>query len=709
MSRAKDLSIKNCCWIATALLMVFASAPARAQQQAVNGETQLDLDYINQPLVEDWSTRHVIFSNPGTLEDARRNGKEESWWRVVTDPRYRMQWVKRYALWSGSKASGDSDLSNSSGFEPDDGLEDAGKKQRVDWRDERRERSKLHGDWSVSIGASAASPSQSVAADMFPAKFTFTPIGPPDCVKDFVVYPVANSASGNANIVGVNNLYTGTCSTSTGPIPTVLFAYNVGTGSNQTSPSLSMDGTKAMFIESLSTGSYLHIITLDKSGNAGCVTPITSSTTPCNGTAYNAAVPACTVNTITTAGASGPSSTTTTKPCSYNAAVDNRILIYANGNSGPMITRSSPFVDYKNDIAYLGDDNGNLHKFTNVFGIFGGAPAEVTISGYWPSCTGSYSSSCGSAPVLSSPVVDGCSNSTSNSSCPGGVYGSGLVVIGGSTGTLFGDPTSYGGYAGIAGFGGYNFTTKTVTVDSSILDAPILDGTQEKVFVAGNAGTGSNSSSVVLTQIGLSTTASTSTGSTPFVSGSTVTAPMGATGADTFDGTFDNVYFTSTSGTGYMYFCGDLSGAATPTLLRVGITNGTMSSTPDTSSFQLVATGNTGTSYDCTPLTEFFNTTSGIDYLFLGVKNNGAPLGCSVSSACVMSFSLPTTYTTPGSSVAFPAVVAATTIPSGSTPALNGASGIIIDNASGSAGASQIYFGNLNAGTGVQMSQAALK
>ena len=708
MRRAKDLSIKNLCCVAAALLVSFAIAPVRAQQPAADGRNQLDLDYLNQPLVEDWSTRHVIFSNPGTLEDARRNGKEENWWGVVTDPRYRMQWVKRYALWAGSKAAGRPDLSSAPQFEPDNGL-DGGRERGggVKWAGEWRERSKLHGDWSVAIGTSSASPSQSVATDMFPAKFTFAPlIGPPNCAADFVVYPVANSASANANVLGVNNLYSGTCS---GTVPTVLFAYNIGTGSVQTSPSLSLDGTKVMFIESLSTGSYLHILTLDKSGNAGCATPISASTTPCNGTAYNAAVPACTVNTITTAGANGPSSTTTTKPCSYNAAVDNRILIYANGNSGPMITRSSPFVDYKNDLAYLGDDNGNLHKFTSVFGIFGGTPAEVTISGYWPACTGSYSIFCGSAPVLSSPVVDGCSNSTSNSSCPGAVYGSGVMVIGGSTGTLYGDPTSYGGYAGLAGIGGYNFTTKTVTVDSTILDAPILDSTQEKIFVAGNAGTGGNSSSMVLTQIGLSTTASTSTSGTPFVSGSTVTVPMGATGADAYDGTFDNAYFTSTGGTGYMYFCGSLSGAATPKLLRVGITNGTMSSTADTASFQLVSTGSTGTSYDCTPLTEFFNTTSGIDYLFLGVKNNGAPSACTSGSACVMSFSLPTTYSTPGSSVAFPAVVAATTIPSGSTPALNGASGIVIDNSSGAAGTSQIYFGNLSAGTGVQMSQAALQ
>jgi outer membrane protein assembly factor BamB len=42
-------------------------------------------------------------------------------------------------------------------------------------------------------------------------------------------------------------------------------------------------------------------------------------------------------------------------------------------------TRSSPFVDYQNDIAYVGDDAGKLHKF---IGVFMGTPTEA--GSPWP-------------------------------------------------------------------------------------------------------------------------------------------------------------------------------------------------------------------------------------------------------------------------------------------------------------------------------------
>jgi len=660
MKRVHHLSING--FHVVAAVVLFASVrvalPASAQEQNDESVNQIDIEYLNRGLVEDWSTRHVVFSNPGTLEDARRNGREEDWRRIVSDPRYRMQWVRRYAAGAGLTADHKS------------------RDQDRDWYRERIKRDvTLHGDWAVTIGASGAS----VAIDMSPAKFTFNPLFPPDCTNDFVVFPVANSASSGANLVGVNNLYSGTCTT--GTVPNVLFAYNVGTGSVQTSPVLSENGTKVAFIESKTSGaSIFHVLTLDKRGNSGCAT----STSPCNGTAYNS--PAV--------------------PGTNNAAVDTKITLNGNGSSNVPVTRSSPFVDYTNDIAYVGDDNGNLHKITNVFGIFGGTPAEVVISGYWPACTGTFTTSCTGAPVLSSPVVDGCATTGSSSpppTCPGGAYGSGLMLIGGSTGTLYGDPTSYGGYSGFSGIGGYNFTSKAASVGSTVLDAPILDGTTEKVFVATTKG-----SNLAVAQLSISPTASSSTSSTPFVSTTPITATTGASGTDAYNGAFDNAYLSSgtstTGGTGYMYFCGNLTGAATPALWRVAITTGTMSSSNDGNFFQLVASGNTGTNYDCTPLTEFYNSTSNTDYLFVGVKNSGAPSGCA-SSSCVMSFSLPT-----ASPFTFPSgVISATSIPSSSTLASNGMSGFIIDDSSGRAGASEIYFGNLFAGTGVQMSQSALK
>ena len=47
-------------------------------------------------------------------------------------------------------------------------------------------------------------------------------------------------------------------------------------------------------------------------------------------------------------------------------------LAFANGQND---TFSAPFYDYvgTDDVLYVGDDNGNLHKFT---GVFAGTPAE---------------------------------------------------------------------------------------------------------------------------------------------------------------------------------------------------------------------------------------------------------------------------------------------------------------------------------------------
>ena len=179
---------------------------------------------------------------------------------------------------------------------------------------------------------------------------------------------------------------------------------------------------------------------------------------------------------------------------------------------------------------------------------------------------------------------------------------------------------------------------------------------------------------------------------------SQVNVNMGASGTDLYNGAFDNNYFTSVS-TGYMYFCGNLSLAATPTLYRVGFnTSGTINSAHDTNAFQLVLTGQTGTSVDCTPLTEVYNTgtTPAVDYLLLGVKGHGNPSGCNTIT-CLMSFVITSS---------FPTGTNATTT---SNLGPDGMSGIIMDNVSNTVGASEIYFGNLQNNNAVQVSQSALR
>jgi len=48
-------------------------------------------------LPTDWTHQHVIFSNPGTFQEATRNGNFAHWYRIVNDPRFQMQQLRRTA------------------------------------------------------------------------------------------------------------------------------------------------------------------------------------------------------------------------------------------------------------------------------------------------------------------------------------------------------------------------------------------------------------------------------------------------------------------------------------------------------------------------------------------------------------------------------------------------------------------------------------
>ena len=46
-------------------------------------------------LADDWTHHHLIFSNPGTEEEAIRKGTHERWLKTANDPRYIMQQLKK--------------------------------------------------------------------------------------------------------------------------------------------------------------------------------------------------------------------------------------------------------------------------------------------------------------------------------------------------------------------------------------------------------------------------------------------------------------------------------------------------------------------------------------------------------------------------------------------------------------------------------------
>lgn len=180
----------------------------------------------------------------------------------------------------------------------------------------------------------------------FPAKYVFDVTAAPSCANDFVVIgiPTNPAAGGQANIAGVNNLYSGGAGALCATGPTVKFAYASGTGQVPASVELSQNGSQIAYIENLPTGSsYFHVLTIGTTGT--------------NGTSATAAV---------VPGAAGG-----------NNAVDQSVLLSPDGGITNQSSTNAPFVVYTandtNDFAYVttynpaGSGSGYLYKISNVF------------------------------------------------------------------------------------------------------------------------------------------------------------------------------------------------------------------------------------------------------------------------------------------------------------------------------------------------------
>jgi hypothetical protein len=183
----------------------------------------------------------------------------------------------------------------------------------------------------------------------YPAKFVFDVTAAPSCSNDFVAIGIAANptSGGQANIVGVNNLYSAQGTPASPPNcttngPTVMFAYASGTGEVPASLEISLKGTQLAYIENLTTGkSYFHILT------------------------------------IGTTGSNGTSPTNAVVPGTGNNAVDKTVLLSPDGGVTNQSSTIDPFIVYTNnddnDAAFVttyssaGSGSGYLYKIGNVF------------------------------------------------------------------------------------------------------------------------------------------------------------------------------------------------------------------------------------------------------------------------------------------------------------------------------------------------------
>ncbi len=163
---------------------------------------------------QDWSSRQLIMTGDDSTAALKAG---------MTEPRHVYNMVRRRAA-----------------------LEEAKR-----YKKPRRNAMKV--DWSVSLENGY------VPANQSPAKYGYD-VTVESCNNDFLVYGLTVNSGTQANLVGINNLYTGASPACNGGTPWVAFAYNTVTqsgGKITTSPAISEFGGKVAFVETATAGLVL--------------------------------------------------------------------------------------------------------------------------------------------------------------------------------------------------------------------------------------------------------------------------------------------------------------------------------------------------------------------------------------------------------------------------------------------------------------------
>jgi hypothetical protein len=651
---------------------------------------------------EDWTHHHAVFSDPGTEADALKNGTYSEWSKIVNDPRYIIQQLKRRLPAQGPAAEDVTRIEEEARARQAARAEEitAAEAAAPEWgRIKGWSRPKIAKDWSMVLG-----PSATVGAGNYPAKFSFFPNATPNCAgtssPDFVVYNTSVvGSSTQASIVAYDNLYATTCA-SDGPIPTVYWAFNTG-GTVKTSVVLSLTGSQVIFVQSPSPSGNPQVVLLKWAAlpagrsvtatatihstafTVSATTPLTSMDVGAqiSGTGIPAgdtiaAVGSATGGTLATqttaaltgepvnisADAGGPDTLTAVTPSNYSGCMAPCMTTLSFSGSSRSDNFSSPYYDYSHDTLYVGDTTGGLHKFTPVLN---GTLTEVeTSGGPWAQTA--------SGTALSSPVYD---------------ETTGDVYAGDASGFLYSVSSS-------------GIVTPSVQVANSpgIVDSPLVDLSAGQIYAFVPQDYNSTNSST-------SPCAASGSGDKTICNG-VIQLPAGFSGTSKFTesvfgvgttntlyiGAFDNNY--ETSGTGNIYATG-ATGANLPKLMETPVTTSGFNGAACQSGTGLPTGGSalqcstsivtmTSAAAAGAPVVEILNGTT--DRIFTGVAASSdfttAPSGCANGNACVLSWTATST-------------ISAGTSPSAGMVLAGGPSGVIIDNTSSLTGTSQIYCGTL--------------
>lgn len=515
-----------------------------------------------------------------------------------------------------------------------------------------RPRRRIKIDWSVSLENGY------VPVNQFPAKYQFG-ISAENCNSDYVLFGLTVTSGTQANLVGINQLYTTGTSPCNAGSPWVAFAYNTVTqtgGQIKTSPALSMDGTKVAFVESTAGASYFHVLVLPNpipvppSQSGTVLSPLTPTT--------------CT--------------TPTTPGCMTTLTIQ----------SSATDSNSSPWVDYNTDSAYVGADNGVLYKITPVFG--GGAPALVSTGG-WPVTVSTQTNK-----ILTAPVVDDTAARIFIGDGYGYLYGVNLTNPGTSMATV------------TVGWVGHGAGTGVVDPPIAVTDS--ANSAADQVFVFTGCSTVLGIGGAV-SQIPANFTSSTALTTSNTVDLGSASGTGDCTTGNVHSGAFDNAFWLNGSTSGYLIACGFVSGTTSKPLIP---SNPKMYFFPF-ASHEITSTGsstfvvNNTVGDECSPLTEFYDGTT--DRVFFGA--GGTTDGYLESSTITTSLTTPNCTGTPTSScVTSPSALAGTSGIVIDNQVSNGGTNIYFSTlAAGSVNSQKcnVSGGSANPNCAVRLTQSALQ
>jgi hypothetical protein len=541
-----------------------------------------------------------------------------------------------------------------------------------------------------------------------------------------------------ANIVAFNHLYSGSGSSLCGLTnPEFIFSYASGVGPVATSPGLSVGGTEVAYVENdPNIGAILHVLTF---GSGSTEYGTTASCTGNNN--GGATLPTCATNPVIPGSTSGSTATDFMLPLGLVAANAATALAgaadsfsspftdyandttYAGDNNGYLYAITPTF---NGTPAYA----GNFPVHVNATAPVSDTPTQVTATTTVVTVTVPNSLSIGELVTIAGVSANGIRCTAADAAAINGVQ----IPVTASTTQLTFDATIPNATTGT----GCTVTGATVTQGSNFLSSPVVDvGNTGDIFVGDSS---SNfyevtSAGVIEATLALGVSGGTNQGminggirdgavldstnsvgyvvsacspNTSAASGETDTGTAGnpglvqfkftsntltsvtITGLDTganqscttagfplYAPTPDNRYFTLGIGSATESNNGEIIGASTGTGGQQLKPFSFVSSVLQPAPLGEPQLGNDPSVMS--PLTEFYNASVGVDYLFVGVNANPTEL---------YTFALPA-----------PLEIALGDLPTATatntTDIAGGTSGIIVDNDSTDAQASSIYFGTL--------------